>query len=82
MGECKAKAIQTALGAFRHNQAYPGITRHIYAYSKPGVTLAYLEPWYIQNSDIQKQKYSENPSIFATMYIQNAGIFKIRGKNS
>ena len=30
MGECKGKAIQTNLGTFRHNQAYPGI---IQAYS-------------------------------------------------
>ena len=27
MGECKTKAIQTDLGAFRHNQTYPGITQ-------------------------------------------------------
>ena len=25
MGKCKAKAIQTNLGTFRHNQTYPGI---------------------------------------------------------
>ena len=25
MGECKAKAIQTNLGTFKHNQTYPGI---------------------------------------------------------
>ena len=25
MGKCKTKAIQTDLGLFRHNQAYPGI---------------------------------------------------------
>ena len=41
MGKCKTKAIQTDLATFRHNQAYPGI---IQAYSKPCVTLAYLEP--------------------------------------
>ena len=46
MGKCKTKAIQTDLGTFRHNQAYPGI---IQAYSKPCVTLAYSKPWYIQN---------------------------------
>ena len=51
MGKCKTKAIQTDLGTFRHNQAYPGI---IQAYSKPCVTLAYLDPWYIQNPDIFK----------------------------
>ena len=41
MGKCKTKAIQTDLGTFRDNQAYPGI---IQAYSKPCVTLVYLEP--------------------------------------
>ena len=46
MGNCKAIAIQTYLDTFRHNQAYLGI---IQAYSKPCVTTAYLEPWYIQN---------------------------------
>ena len=49
MRKCKTKAIQTGLVTFRHNQTYPGI---IQAYSKPCVTLAYLEPWYIQNPDI------------------------------
>ena len=29
IGKCKAKAIQTALGTVRHNQAYPGVVRHI-----------------------------------------------------
>ena len=51
MGKCKIKAIQTDLGTFRHNQAYPGI---IQAYSKPCVILTYLEPWYIQNPNIFK----------------------------
>ena len=51
MGKCKTKAIQTDLGTFRHNQAYPGI---IQAYSKPCVILTYLEPWYIQNPNIFK----------------------------
>ena len=51
MGKCKTKAIQTDLGTFKQNQAYPGI---ILAYSKPCVTLAYLQPWYIQNPDILK----------------------------
>ena len=32
MGRCKAKAIQTNLGTFRHNQTHPGIIQ------------AYLEP--------------------------------------
>ena len=42
--------------------------------------MAYPQPWYIQN-----QKDIQNPDIFATLvysepcYIQQAGIFKIRG---
>ena len=44
MGKRKTKAIQTDLEA--HNWAYPGI---IQAYSKTCVTLAYLEPQFIQN---------------------------------
>ena len=77
MGKCKTKAIRTDLGTFRHNQAYPGI---IQAYLKPCVTLAYLEPWYIQNPDIFRTR-----NIFKTLayskpwYIQNSGIFKIQG---
>ena len=39
MGKCKTKATKTDLGTFRLNHAY----------SKPCVTLAYLEPWYVQN---------------------------------
>ena len=61
MGKCKTKAIQTDLGIFRHNQAYPGI---IQAYPKLCVTLAYLEPWYIQNPDIQNQKHIQNSGLF------------------
>ena len=86
MGKCKTKAIQTDLGTFRHNQAYPGI---IQAYSgifktlcNPGIfrTVVYPEPWHIQ-----KQKYIQNLGIFAILVyseppqIQNAGIFKIQG---
>ena len=73
MGKCKTKAIQTDLGTFRHNQSYPAI---IQAYSKPSVTLAYLEPWYIQAPDIFRTR-----SIFRTLaysqswYIQNPRIF-------
>ena len=71
------KTIHTDLGTFRHNQAYPGI---IQAYSKPCVTLAYLDPWYIQNPDIFKIR-----NIFRILvnsglrYVQNSGIFKIQG---
>ena len=75
MCKCKTEAIQTDLGTFRHNQAYPGI---IQAYSgifktmcNPGIlrNVALSEPWYIQNPP----PYSQPP------YIQNASIFKIRG---
>ena len=57
MGKCKAKAIQTDLGTFSHNQAY----------SNPYVNLAYYEPSYIQNSwHIQNQKHIQNPGMFRT----------------
>ena len=36
MGNCKTKAIQTDLGTFKYNQAYPGI---IQAYSDKFRTL-------------------------------------------
>ena len=70
MGKCKAKAIQTDLGTFRHSQAY----------SKFYVNLACSEPWYIQNPDIFKTR-----NIFQTLvyseprYIENSGIFKTQG---
>ena len=38
MGKQKTKDIQTDLGTFRHNQAYPQIIQ---------VTIEYLELWYI-----------------------------------
>ena len=74
MSKCKTKAIQTDLDTFRHNHAYPGI---IQAYSKPYVTLAYLEPWYIQNPDNFRTR-----GIFRTLaylepwYIRNPRIFR------
>ena len=52
---------------------------HIQAYSKPYVTLGYLEPWYIQKLDIFR-----TTGIFTTLayskpqYIENAGILKTR----
>ena len=64
MGKFKTKAIQIDLGTFRHTQAY----------SKPCVTLASLEPWYIP-----AQTYSEPEAYSEPPYIQNAVIFKIRG---
>ena len=71
------KTIQTDLGTFRHNQAYPGI---IQACSKPCVTLAYLEPWYIQNPDIFKIRNIFRILVNSELrYVQNSGIFKIQG---
>ena len=73
MSECKAKAIQTNLGTFRHNQPHPGI---IQAYSGIFRTLCY--PDIFHNRGISRTR-----SIFRTLvyseprYIQNAGIFKI-----
>ena len=63
MGKCKAKAIQTELGTFRHNQAY----------SKLCLNLAYSEPRYIQNSGIFK-----SGNIFRTLVYWNSGIFKTK----
>ena len=77
VGKCKRKNIQTDFDIFRPNQACLEI---IQAYSKPCVTLAYLEPWCIQNSNIFKIT-----NIFRTLvylepwYIQNSSIFKIQG---
>ena len=75
MGKFNTKTIQTDFGTFRHNQAYPGI---INAYSKPCVTLAYLEPCYIQNPNIFKIRnifrtlvYSEPPLYSKLWHIQN-----------
>ena len=85
MGKCKAKAIQTNLGTFRHNLGYPVI---IQTYSGTFRTLCnpvifravvYLDPWHIQN-----QKYIQNPGIFTTLvysklrYIHNADMSKIQ----
>ena len=69
MGKCKTKAIETNLGTFRHNQAYPGI---IQVYSKPCVTLAYSEPWYILNPDIFKIRNILRTLVYSEpWYIQN-----------
>ena len=54
-GKCKTKAIQTDLGTFRHNQAYPKI---IQAYSGIFRTLC--------NPDIFRLWYTRNPDIFQT----------------
>ena len=76
MGKCKIKAIQTDLGTFRHNQAYPGIIQNIFkTLCNRGIFRAvlYPVPWH----NIQKQKHIQNPGIFKPLvysepqYIQN-----------
>ena len=42
MGKSKTKAIQADLGTFRQIRNIQELFRHIQAYSKPCVTLAYL----------------------------------------
>ena len=75
MGECKAKAIQTNLGTFRHNQTYPGI---IQAYS--GIIRTLCHPDVFYNCGISRTlTYSEPNGYSERWYIQNADIFKISG---
>ena len=70
----KTKAIQIDLDKFRHNHAYRGI---IQAYSEPCVTLAYLEPRYIQNPDIfRARSLFRTPAHSEPWYIQNLVIFR------
>ena len=64
MGKCKTKAIQAYLGIFTHVLAYSGIFRHNRAYL--GTLKAYSEPCVTLACS--------EPS-----YIQNPGIFRIRG---
>ena len=79
MGKCKTKAIQTYLGTFRHNQAYPGI---IQVYSgifkilcNPGIfrTMLYPEPNISRTRGIcrtlvySQAWYIQNPLIFITL---------------
>ena len=66
MQKCKTKAIQADIGIFTHILAYSDTCKHkqaySQAYSEPSVTLAYLEPWYIQN-----QKHIQNRDVFRTL---------------
>ena len=66
MEKCKTKAIQADIGIFTHILAYSDTCKHkqaySQAYSEPSVTLAYLEPWYIQN-----QKHIQNRDVFRTL---------------
>ena len=68
MSKCKAKAIQTDLGIFRHNQTYPGI---ILAYSEPCLTLTHLKLWYIQNPDILRtRRIFRTPTCLQSWYFR------------
>ena len=51
MKKFKTKAIQADEGIFTHILAYSDIFKHKQstASSEASVTLAYLEPWYMQN---------------------------------
>ena len=69
--------MQTDLGAFRRIQE---LFWHIQAYPEPCVTLAYIEPWYIQNPDIQNQKHIQNPGIFKKIYTKKK-LWRARGRN-
>ena len=75
IGKCKTKTIQTDLGTFTHNQAYPGI---IQAYSGIFKTMLYPEPeaysesWHIHNPGIfRTPAYSEPWHIQNPRHIQN-----------
>ena len=63
MGKWKTKAIQIDLGITRHSHMQK-LSRHIQAYSKPYVTLAYLELWYIQNPGIFITLVYSEPQFF------------------
>ena len=73
MGECKAKGIQTNLGTFRHNQAYPGI---IYAYLGIFRTLSHPNTF---KTEVHPEllTYSEPEAYSEPCFIQNVDIFKI-----
>ena len=72
MGECKAKAIQTNLVTFRHNQTYPGI---ILAYSDIFTTLCY--PDILYNCGVSRTLTYPEPEAYSEhWYIQNPSIFR------
>ena len=62
---------------FWHIQTNLSISRHIHRHIQNPVTLAYLEPWYIQN-----QQPIQSHGIFRTLvyselwYVPNPGIFR------
>ena len=72
MGEYKAKAIQTNLGTFRHNQTYPGI---IQAYSGIFRNLCY--PNIFCNCGIfSNLLYSEPEAYSESWYIQKPAMLR------
>ena len=73
MGECKTKGIQTNLGTFRHNQAYPGI---IYSYLGIFRTLSHRD---IFKTVVHPEllTYSEPEAYSEPRFIQKVDIFKI-----
>ena len=84
--------IQAYSGISRHNQTYSGNSGNIQAYSELCVTLAYSEPWYIQNPTIFKRRgkfrtlvypkfltHSEPETYSESWAIQNPGIFRTAG---
>ena len=75
MVECKAKAIQTNLGTYRHKQTYPGI---IQVFSGIFRTLWYPDIFYNWGISITLT-YSEPEAYSEPCHIQNAGILKIWG---
>ena len=71
MGQCKAKAIQTNLGTFRHNQRYLGIIR---AYSGIFRPLCYPDIFY--NCGVSRTLIYLEPAVYSgPWYIQNLAIF-------
>ena len=67
MGKCKSKAIQTDLGTFMHNQAYPGI---IQVYSKPCIT------WHIQRHGIFRTLTHSKSETYSDIFSQDLSIFR------
>ena len=79
MKKFKIKAIQADDGIFTHILAHSDIFKHkqTQASSEPSVTLAYLEPWYIQNQNhILSRDILRTVAYSEPWYIQNPGIFK------
>ena len=75
--------IHTYAGIFRYSQAQSEITRHfqellrgIQAHLEASVTLAYSEPWHIQNqTHIQKPSISRTRPIFRTLLYSRSQVY-------